>query len=108
LDFWGLTGWDILHIILATREEVIGEMESPLVVWRQARGLSQREFAAACGVRATYLSEAERGWGPIPGGVLALLVGAMDQDAYEEFLVAHGKWMDETRRLSADKLRGAC
>jgi hypothetical protein len=40
--------------------------------------------------------------------VLALLVGAMDQDAYEELLAAHGKWMDETRRLSADKLKGAC
>jgi hypothetical protein len=81
-------------------------MESPLRVWRVGKGMSQRELAATCGVPAQVLSNAERGWSDVPLAVKGVLAGAMDQEAYQELLSKHGKWMDETRRLSAEKLTG--
>jgi len=44
--------------------------ESPVKVWREKRGLSQRELAAAAGVGAGYLAEIETG--RKPGSVRAL------------------------------------
>ena len=44
--------------------------ESPVKVWREKRGRSQRELAAAAGVGAGYLAEIETG--RKPGSVLAL------------------------------------
>jgi len=44
--------------------------ESPVKVWREKRGLSQRELAAAAGVGAGYLAEIETG--RKPGSALAL------------------------------------
>jgi DNA-binding XRE family transcriptional regulator len=44
--------------------------ESPLKVWREKRGRSQRELAVAAGVGAGYLAEIETG--RKPGSVLAL------------------------------------
>ena len=44
--------------------------ESPVKVWREKRGRSQRELAAAAGVSAGYLAEIETG--RKPGSVLAL------------------------------------
>jgi DNA-binding XRE family transcriptional regulator len=35
--------------------------ESPIKVWREHRGLSQRQLAEAVGVRATYVSQLETG-----------------------------------------------
>lgn len=35
--------------------------ESPIKVWRQHRGLSQRQLAELVGVRATYVSQLETG-----------------------------------------------
>jgi DNA-binding XRE family transcriptional regulator len=44
--------------------------ESPVKVWREKRGYSQRELAAAAGVSAGYLAEIETG--RKPGSVEAL------------------------------------
>jgi transcriptional regulator with XRE-family HTH domain len=44
--------------------------ESPLKVWREKRGRSQRELAAAAGVSPAHLAEIETG--RKPGSVLAL------------------------------------
>src|SRR5271157_3843894 len=44
--------------------------ESPVKVWREKRGRSQRELAAAAGVGAGYLAEIETG--RKPGSVVAL------------------------------------
>jgi DNA-binding XRE family transcriptional regulator len=44
--------------------------ESPVKVWREKRGRSQRELAAAAGVSPAYLAEIETG--RKPGSVLAL------------------------------------
>jgi DNA-binding XRE family transcriptional regulator len=44
--------------------------ESPIKVWREKRGRSQRELAAIAGVGAGYLAEIETG--RKPGSVLAL------------------------------------
>jgi len=44
--------------------------ESPVKVWREKRGRSQRELAAAAGVSAGYLAEIETG--RKPGSVVAL------------------------------------
>jgi len=44
--------------------------ESPVKVWREKRGHSQRELAAAAGVSAGYLAEIETG--RKPGSVVAL------------------------------------
>jgi DNA-binding XRE family transcriptional regulator len=44
--------------------------ESPVKVWREKRGRSQRELAAAAGVGAGYLAEIETG--RKPGSVAAL------------------------------------
>jgi len=44
--------------------------ESPVKVWREKRGRSQRQLAAAAGVSAGYLAEIETG--RKPGSVVAL------------------------------------
>ena len=49
------------------------EGATPLLLWREHRGLSQRELAELVGVRASYLSEVERGLKP---GSLPLLTRA--------------------------------
>ena len=46
------------------------EGESPVKVWREKRGRSQRELAAAAGVSAGYLADIETG--RKPGSVVAL------------------------------------
>jgi len=49
------------------------EGESPLLLWREHRGLTQRQLAERIGVRASYLSEVERGLKP---GSLSLMTRA--------------------------------
>ncbi len=51
--------------------------ESPVKVWREKRGRSQRELAAAAGVSAGYLAEIETGRKPGSAAALARLAKAL-------------------------------
>jgi DNA-binding XRE family transcriptional regulator len=51
--------------------------ESPVKVWREKRGRSQRGLAAAAGVGAGYLAEIETGRKPGSVGALARLARAL-------------------------------
>jgi len=51
--------------------------ESPVKVWREKRGRSQRELAAAAGVGAGYLAEIETGRKPGSVAALARLAKAL-------------------------------
>jgi DNA-binding XRE family transcriptional regulator len=51
--------------------------ESPVKVWREKRGRSQRELAAAAGVSAGYLAEIETGRKPGSVAALARLAKAL-------------------------------
>jgi len=52
--------------------------ESPVKVWREKRGRSQRELAAAAGVSAGYLAEIETGRKPGSAAALARLAKALE------------------------------
>lgn len=61
--------------------------ESPVKVWREKRGSSQRELAAAAGVSAGYLAEIETG--RKPGSVVALArLGKALQVQIEDLIVS--------------------
>ena len=51
--------------------------ESPVKVWREKRGRSQRELATAAGVSAGYLAEIETGRKPGSAAALARLAKAL-------------------------------
>jgi DNA-binding XRE family transcriptional regulator len=51
--------------------------ESPVKVWREKRGRSQRELATAAGVSAAYLAEIETGRKPGSAAALARLAEAL-------------------------------
>jgi DNA-binding XRE family transcriptional regulator len=76
------------------REELPSEMvgrlltgeESPLAVWREHRGMTQRALAAKSGVQPGYLSEIESG--KKPGSVKALAAIARALDIRIEDLLA--------------------
>jgi DNA-binding XRE family transcriptional regulator len=53
------------------------EGESPVKVWREKRGQSQRKLAAAAGVSAAYLGEIETGRKPGSAATLARLANAL-------------------------------
>ena len=53
------------------------EGESPVKVWREKRGSSQRELAVAAGVGAGYLAEIETGRKPGSVAALARLARAL-------------------------------
>jgi len=53
------------------------EGESPVKVWREKRGHSQRELATAAGVSAGYLAEIETGRKPGSAAALAKLAQAL-------------------------------
>jgi DNA-binding XRE family transcriptional regulator len=59
--------------------------ESPLRVWRQKRGLTQRALAAASGLQTGYLSEIENA--KKPGSAIALKALAQVLDIPMEYLV---------------------
>jgi DNA-binding XRE family transcriptional regulator len=64
------------------------EGESPVKVWREKRGRSQRELAAAAGVGAGYLAEIETG--RKPGSVAALArLGKALQVQIEDLIMSH-------------------
>lgn len=44
---------------------------SPITIWRQRRGMTQRALAGAAGISASYLAEIETG--KKPGSVAALM-----------------------------------
>ena len=52
--------------------------ESPVKVWREKRGRSQRELAASAGVSAGYLGEIETGRKPGSAAALARLAKALE------------------------------
>ena len=61
--------------------------ESPVKVWREKRGRSQRELAAAAGVVAGYLAEIETG--RKPGSVVALArLGKALQVQIEDLIIS--------------------
>jgi transcriptional regulator with XRE-family HTH domain len=61
--------------------------ESPVKVWREKRGRSQRELAAAAGVGAGYLAEIETG--RKPGSVVALArLGKALQVQIEDLIIS--------------------
>jgi DNA-binding XRE family transcriptional regulator len=64
--------------------------ECPVKVWREKRGHSQRELAAAAGVAAGYLAEIETG--RKPGSVLALarLAKALEVQIENLIMTANG------------------
>jgi DNA-binding XRE family transcriptional regulator len=63
------------------------EGESPVKVWREKRGRSQRELAAAAGVGAGYLAEIETG--RKPGSVVALArLGKALQVQIEDLIIS--------------------
>ncbi len=51
--------------------------ESPVKIWREKRGRSQRELATAAGVSAGYLAEIETGRKPGSAAALARLAKAL-------------------------------
>ena len=64
------------------------EGESPVKVWREKRGRSQRELAAAAGVGAGYLAEIETG--RKPGSVVALArLGKALQVQIEDLIMSY-------------------
>ncbi len=62
--------------------------ESPVKVWREKRGRSQRELAAAAGVSAGYLGEIETGRKPGSAAALAKLAKAL-QVQIENLIISH-------------------
>jgi DNA-binding XRE family transcriptional regulator len=64
--------------------------ESPVKVWREKRGRSQRELAAAAGVSPAYLAEIETR--RKPGSVLALarLAGALEVQIEDLIMARNG------------------
>ena len=61
--------------------------ESPVKVWREKRGRSQRELAAAAGVGAGYLADIETG--RKPGSVVALArLGKALQVQIEDLIIS--------------------
>ncbi len=53
------------------------DWESPVKIWREKRGLSQRALAGQAGVSASYLAEIETGRKPGSAGALRDLAGAL-------------------------------
>jgi DNA-binding XRE family transcriptional regulator len=73
------------------------EGESPVKVWREKRGHSQRELAAAAGVGAGYLAEIETG--RKPGSVQALArLGKALQVQIEDLIVRQNEREREPRK----------
>jgi len=54
------------------------DWESPLRVWREKRGLSQRKLASKAGVSPSYLAEIETGQKPGSADALLALARALD------------------------------
>lgn len=61
--------------------------ESPVKVWREKRGRSQRELAAEAGVSAGYLAEIETGRKPGSAAALARLAKAL-QVQVEDLIIS--------------------
>ena len=52
--------------------------ESPVRIWREQRGMTQRALAEAAGVSPAYLSEIESGVKPGSSGALRKVAGILD------------------------------
>jgi DNA-binding XRE family transcriptional regulator len=66
------------------------EGESPVKVWREKRGRSQRELAAAAGVSAAYLAEIETGRKPGSVAALARLARALEVQIEDIIMARNG------------------
>jgi DNA-binding XRE family transcriptional regulator len=76
-----------LNYLTAREVHRLLDGESPVKVWREKRGRSQRELAAAAGVSAGYLAEIETG--RKPGSVVALArLGKALQVQIEDLIVS--------------------
>jgi len=64
--------------------------ESPVKVWREKRGRSQRELATAAGVSAGYLAEIETGRKPGSAAALARLAKAL-QVQIEDLIISSNR-----------------
>jgi len=65
------------NYLTAREAERLLEGESPLKVWREKRGQSQRKLATAAGVSAGYLADIETGRKPGSTSTLARLARAL-------------------------------
>ena len=65
------------HYLSAREARRLLAGESPVKVWREKRGRSQRELAAEAGVSAGYLAEIETGRKPGSAATLARLAKAL-------------------------------
>ncbi len=72
-------GKDAIRQNALTGEEALRLLEgdSPVRVWRQKRGLTQRALAAAAGVAASYVAAIETGGKPGSADALSRLAGAL-------------------------------
>ena len=64
--------------------------ESPVKVWREKRGRSQRDLATAAGVSTGYLAEIETGRKPGSVAALARLAGALEVQI-EDLVASHNE-----------------
>lgn len=73
-------GRDVVRRDYLTGDELrrLLDWESPLKLWREKRGLSQRALAQAAGVSASYLAEIETGRKPGSVEAVANLARALD------------------------------
>jgi len=65
------------------------EGESPVKVWREKRGLAQRELAAAAAVSPSYLAEIETGQKPGSAQALARLAKALQIKVDDLLVLEH-------------------
>ncbi len=72
-----LSGWGLgCHDRVAVARRILDD-ESPVKVWREKRGLSQRKLAELAGVSPSYLAEIETGKRPGSADALRKLSRAL-------------------------------
>ena len=95
-------GWQAAQKNYLSRREAqrLLDGESPVRVWREKRGLSQRALAAAAQISPSYLAEIETG--RKPGSKNALLaVASVLEVLFEELVHPPGIWPHPGLRASA-------
>jgi transcriptional regulator with XRE-family HTH domain len=79
-DYEDRVGWDTARRSYLTGDEArrLLDGESPTRVWREKRGMKQRDLAAAAEVAASYLAEIEAGKKPGSIGAMQRIASILD------------------------------
>jgi transcriptional regulator with XRE-family HTH domain len=79
-DYEDRVGWETARRNYLTADEArrLLNGESPVRVWREKRGMKQRDLAAAAEVAVSYLAEIEAGKKPGSTGAMQRIAGMLD------------------------------